>query len=286
MTAILLYLCIIAAASTHTSLNKLFMRQSSQAAVFNVLRALTAFIMFCVISIPGGTFHVPTLLFGMCYGGFVSVSLYMGYRALSVGPMALTSMMISFSVIFPVLWGILIQKESVTLLHMTAFLLLFAALFLVNADKLRQNQKPGMQYRKWFLFTSVTCLCNGVCSILQKEHQTAFPSLYSREFMASAMGICALLFAFATFRSVSLQDFRHTTGKRYAILAGITNSTANFLTLVLAGMENASVLFPMISAGTIFAALLWGVFAFQEKPKANQYAALLAGAASIVLLKL
>jgi len=265
---------------------QMFTRQSDQSAVFNVLRALTAFCMFCIISIPGGTFHAPTVGFGMCYGIFLSIAMYMGYCALCAGPMALTSMMISFSVIFPVIWGILVRKEQVTLLHGAAFLLLFTALILVNADKFRQKQKTDIQYKKWFLYASVTCLCNGGCSILQKEHQTAFPSLYSREFMAAAMGICTLLFLIAALRRVTLQDFRQTTGKWYAVLAGITNSTANFLTLVLAGLENASVLFPMISAGTIFAALLWGIFAFREKPKANQYAALLAGVFSIVLLKL
>ena len=104
--------------------------------------------------------------------------------------------------------------------------------------------------------------------------------------MAAAMGVCTLIFTVIALRSVSAQAFRQTTGKWYAVLAGITNSTANFLTLILAGLENASVLFPMISAGTIFAALLWGVLAFREKPRPNQYAALLAGAVSIVLLKL
>ena len=264
MSAIILYLCIIAAASTHTSLNKMFTRQSEQSAVFNVLRALTAFTMFCIISIPGFTFHVPTIGFGMCYGIFLSIAMYMGYRALCVGPMALNSMM----------------------LHCAAFLLLLTALILVNADKLRQKQQTDIQYKKWFLYAAVTCLCNGGCSILQKEHQTAFPSLYSREFMAAAMGICTLIFMVIALRCVSLQDLRQTTGKWYAVLAGVTNSTANFLTLVLAGLENASVLFPMISAGTIFAALLWGIFAFHEKPKLNQYAALVAGAVSIILLKL
>lgn len=286
MTAILLYLCIITAASTHTSLTKMFNRQSDQAAVFNALRAFTAFLLFVFISLPGFTVHIPTLLFGTGYGIFLSIAMYMGYRALCVGPMALTSMMLSFSVVFPVLWGILVQKEQVLPLQYTAFLLLIAALVLVNADKLRQKQSSDIQYRKWFLYASVTCLCNGGCSILQKEHQTAFPALYSREFMVAAMGICTVIFICIALCCVPPQAFRQTTGKWYAVLGGVTNSMANFLTLVLAGVENASVLFPMISAGTIFAALLWGFFAFREKPKCNQYAALLVGAVSIILLKL
>ncbi|MBR5445922.1 MAG: hypothetical protein IKV57_07360 [Clostridia bacterium] len=286
MIPILFYLCIISLASTNTSLTKLFNRQSDQSAVFNAVRAVTAFVMFCLISLPGGTFHIPTILYGCGYGVFLSTAMYMGYMALCVGPMALTSMMISFSVIFPVLWGILVQKEQVSLLQCTAFVLLMTALFLVNADKLQRRAETDTDYRKWFLYAAATCICNGGCSILQKEHQTAFPSLYSREFMTAAMGVCSVVFVLIAVRKVSRSTFRSTTGKWYAAAAGVANSMSNFLTLVLAGMENASVLFPMISAGTIFAALLWGIFVFREKPKPNQYAALAAGAVSIVLLKL
>ena len=70
------------------------------------------------------------------------------------------------------------------------------------------------------------------------------------------------------------------------VLSGLANGIANFLTLVLAGMENASVLFPIISAGTLLAALLCGKLLFKEKLRANHYAALAAGIVAVVLLKL
>lgn len=286
MPVYILYLCSITAASVHTSLTKLFNRQSDEAAVFNVLRAFTAFLMFFLISLPDAAFHIPTIAFGMGYGVFLSIAMYMGYLALCLGPMALTSMMISFSVLFPVLWGIVLRHEEVTILQGAAFLLLLIALFLVNADKLRQKTKPDTDYKKWFLYAAATCLCNGGCSILQKEHQTAFPGLYSREFMAAAMGMCTVIFLCIAVRKVTFMSFRQTSGKWYAVFAGITNSTANFCTLIMTGMENASVLFPMISAGTIIATLICGILIFREKPKVNQYAALTAGILSVILLKL
>ena len=60
----------------------------------------------------------------------------------------------------------------------------------------------------------------------------------------------------------------------------------NFFTLVLAGMENASVLFPAISAGTILASLLCGKFIFKESLRLNHYLALGLGILAVVLLKL
>ena len=57
---------------------------------------------------------------------------------------------------------------------------------------------------------------------------------------------------------VSMSEIRAIKVKRYGVLSGLANAAANFLTLILAGFENASVLFPIISAGTILASLLCG----------------------------
>ena len=70
------------------------------------------------------------------------------------------------------------------------------------------------------------------------------------------------------------------------MLSGVANGTANLLTLLLAGMENASVLFPVISAGTVLVSLLCGRLFFGERLRGNHYAALAAGIAAVVLMKL
>ena len=128
--------------------------------------------------------------------------------------------------------------------------------------------------------------CNGICSILQKEHQTLYPESYSREFMLFAMLLCSIVFSVAAWKRSSLRELGTVSGKRYGVLSGLANGIANFLTLVLAGMENASVLFPILSAGTILASLLCGRVIFREKLKANHYVALVLGIAAVVLLKL
>ena len=67
------------------------------------------------------------------------------------------------------------------------------------------------------------------------------------------------------------------------VLSGLASGIANFLTLVLAGMENASVLFPIISAGTILASLYCGRLLFKEKLRINHYVALAAGIVAVIL---
>ena len=104
--------------------------------------------------------------------------------------------------------------------------------------------------------------------------------------MLFAMLLCSIVFSVAAWKRSSLRELGTVSGKRYGVLSGLANGIANFLTLVLAGMENASVLFPILSAGTILASLLCGRVIFREKLKANHYVALVLGIAAVVLLKL
>ncbi len=113
-----------------------------------------------------------------------------------------------------------------------------------------------------------------------------YPEAYSREFMLFATLLCSIAFSLAALRKISLGELRTVKGKRFGMLSGLANGLANFLTLILAGLENASVLFPIISAGTIFVSLICGRLIFRDKLKANHFAALAAGMTAVVLLKL
>ena len=283
---IIVYLLIILAAVTQSATTKLFNRCCSHSAVFNAIKACTALILFALIAAFGFTFHLPTVLFGILYGISLCLSMYAGYRALCCGPMALTSMLVSFSVALPLLWGVTVGNEVLKEIQCIALVLLFAAIILVNADKIKAKRGTQGNYGIWLMFVGITFACNGLCSILQKQHQVLYPNAYSREFMLFAMLLCSAIFTVSALRKVSLSELRTIKGKHYGVLSGLANGTANFLTLVLAGLENASVLFPIISAGTILASLLCGRLVFKEKLKINHYAALAAGITAAVLLKL
>jgi drug/metabolite transporter (DMT)-like permease len=212
--------------------------------------------------------------------------MYAGYQALCRGPMALTSMLVSFSVVIPLIWGITVGNETLKTMQYTALVLLFLAIIMTNVDKMKVKQMTPTNYGAWLLFVGITFASNGICSILQKQHQTLYPEAYSKEFMLFAMLLCSVVFSISAFRKISPKELRGIKGKRYGVLSGLANGLANFLTLVLAGLENASVLFPIISAGTILAALICGRVVFKEKLKANHYAALVSGIIAVVLMKL
>ncbi len=283
---IVVYLLIVFASVTQSATTKLFNQNCAHSAVFNAMKSCTALILFALIAAFGFTFHLPTVLFGFSYGACLCVSMYAGYQALCRGPMALTSMLVSFSVVIPMIWGIAVANETLKAIQYPAFALLLLAITMTNADKMKAKKSTQINYGSWLLFVGITFACNGMCSILQKQHQIFYPGAYSKEFMLFAMLLCSVIFVISAWRKISPKELKMIKVKRFGVLSGLANGIANFLTLVLAGMENATVLFPIISAGTILASLLCGSLLFREKLQANHYVALVAGIAAVVLLKL
>lgn len=285
---ITLYVLIILASVAQSVTIKLFHRESTQSSVYNAIRSCTAFLLFAFAAAFDFTFHMPTVIFGLLYGVSLCVSMYAGYKALCNGPMALTSMLVSFSIIIPLIWGITVGNETLKAIQYPALALLLAAIVLTNVDKLRVKSNEGGEkhYGVWLLFVGITFACNGICSVLQKQYQTLYPEAYSREFMLFAMLLCSIVFSIVAFKKISFKELRTVKGKRFGVLSGLANGIANFLTLVLVGLENASVLFPIISVGTIFAAIICGRLIFRDKLKINHFAALAVGMIAVVFLKM
>ena len=288
---ILVYVLAVFFTVSQSTVTKLYHRRGGSALVFNALKGAAALLMFAVMSlVQGFTFHLPTLFFGLAYGALLSVSMISGYKALCLGPMALTSMLVSFSVVIPLLWGLTVGEERLSPFRIVALCLLLCTILLTNGDKLlalRRGEKGGgRNYVLWLLLVGATFLANGISSILQKQHQVLYPEAYSGEFMLFAMAVCALAYVSLALLRVRPAVFRRTRGKWFAAYSGVANGLAGFFTLILAGMENATVLFPILSAGTLLGVLLAGRLVLRETLKINHYIALLLGAVCVVLLKL
>lgn len=291
VTAVLIYLAIVVTTVIQSTATKLFSRGCKHSLAFNALKGAASFLLFLVISLPNFTFHLPTVMYGVGFGLVIAVSMYSGFKALGMGPMGLSTLLISFSVIIPMIYGLTAGNETLGVLQIVAMALLVVSILLSNYDKLRVKKSPDPEpkkksnYGRWLFFVFATFASNGFSSVLQKSHQEAFPGMYNCEFNFFGMTVCALIFVTLALIKVPKEEWRATKGKGYGVLAGLSNSTANLLTLNLAGFENAVVLFPIISVGTILGAVICGWVVFKEKLKLNHYLSLLTGIAAVILLK-
>ena len=263
--------------------------KSDDPVVFNINKGLTATVMFLLIGIFSFRFHLPTLLYGLAYGVFFSVSMWTGLKALSSGPLALSTMIISFSLILPTLYGVLFLHETVAVPGIIGFVLLAVSFVLINLKSLLSGKGRGERANwKWFAYTVTTLCSDGLCAIVKKAHQTAYPNQYKTEIMCIALAVVTLTFTLIYLcrkkpeGGVSLRSLVNWRG----MICGMANGGSSYLTLYLMAMENVSVQAPVIAALNAIASLAAGWLIFRERLTLTQLLGFLAGLASVVLLKL
>lgn len=244
---------------------------------FNFFKLCAAFVFFALLSIPSLCFHAQTGAYAVCYALLFFGSNIFGYLALMQGSMALTSLIVSYNVLIPCLHGIFFLGEKMSVFQGIGLVLLLISMSLI--------MRPGKNNRinkKWFMYVSLTFLCNGFCSIIQKLHQTAFPGKYCNEFTVYSLFICAVLF-FITSKPYKRE--KSGGSAKYAIFAGILMGASNYITLVLSASVSSSVLFPVVSVcSAIFIVTASKIF-FKDKLSIIRLIGICTGVLSVLLIK-
>ena len=298
----LLYIANAALARTESALGKYSGRRGGNPHTFNLGKTVAAAVLCALLAlIVGFEYHTDTLILALIYGGTLALSMHAGFMALSLGNMAIVSMIASFSLIIPVFWGLAFLNETVTVFGIIGLVLIAASLVLLNIKK-----GGGRLSLKCWVYALLTMLTNGVTSIVQKYHQAENPGLYQVEFMLISMAFACLIFIFIWLKGVTVakpsseaicenelkkdvcffKKIIHNFALMLGLLSGFFNCLANFSILFLANGENASVLFPVLSALNAIGACLIGRFIFKEKLTPLQLVSICLGIASVVLLKL
>ena len=287
------YILAVVFARSESALGKYNGMRGGTAVVFNLNKSLLAALFCLLISFfTGGiVFHLNTLYYSLAYGVFLAVSMICGLRALSLGSLAIASTVVSFSLVIPTLFGVFFLDESLGALGIVALLLLAASIVLLNYKK----QSNPISGACWF-YSIITMIANGMCSVVQKLHQTSYPGEYSSEFMFFGMSTVFVLLLIVSLVGMIWKNEKsiQTKEKNFPIkwvfilgtIAGVCNGGANFVTLLLSATENASVMFPIISAGNAVGSCLVGYLFFKERLTRLQIFSLALGILSVVLLKI
>ena len=274
MTVILFLLNALCYAG-QSATGKQYASKGGQAINFNITKSISATLLFALwLLIQGDGMHIPTVSYAITYGIVLSVSLHAGFKALSCGPMALTSVLVSMSLLIPFLWGLIFWNEAVTAIAVIGLAFILLAIVMIQFK--RQN---GIS-PKWIVYTAITTLANGFASVIQKYHQLAYPGQYHVDFMMLAMAASII----PTLLLIMCQKDKQFQFSLPGVGSGLLNGLANFIILLLSSNQNATLLFPLISAGNVIAAWFTGILIFKEHIHLRQVLGLLAGILGIVLL--
>lgn len=250
--------------------------------LFNSVSVIFAAVFFFLSDTDG--FHlspnvIPYILgFAVSYGTAAICS----FMALREGALSLTSLVTSYSLMIPTLYGLLFLQEKANAVLIIGLILLCISLFLVNTKK--GETRITLRWGLWVFFAF---LGNGFCSVVQTAQQTAFQGQFKSEFMIGALSLLSVFFLFCSFCfEKNTQTVCLKKGSHWMILNGLANGAVNLLVMILVGRMPTSVMFPIISGGGIILATAFSFFFYKEKLTFKQYLGVLFGTGSVILMNL
>lgn len=228
------------------------------------------------------------LLFGF---SFALCNIFLTF-SLKKGSLSITGLIVSYSLILPTLYGILFLKETVGVpFFIGLFLLLISAFLIHSASGKSKNASQKGNSKKisalWLIFVSLAFVGNGFCSIFQTMQQKAFDGAYKCEFMVLALS-AACVAVLPVSLIIERQRIRENTKGLllFGVSSGLSTGLVNLFVMYSVNILSASLIFPLISGGSLLLTVLVGLLFFKEKFTPWQYVGLVLGIASIVLLNL
>lgn len=254
--------------------------------VFSFSAAAAVFAMLVFIPSKEGFLSIsPALLiYSLLFSFSYTLSTVALFLSLHTGSLSLTSLITSYSLIIPSLYGILVLGEETSATLFLGIGLLLVSLFLINCEGKKEEGKITF---KWIIYVTLTFLGNGACSTIQRVQQLDYNGLYKNEFMFISLIITALsLFIFAMFSEKKNLGTNLKKGFVWYTMRGIANGLVNLFVIILALRMPASVSFPIISAGGIITSAAISVFGYKEKLSLPQIFGLILGTLAIIVLNI
>ncbi len=254
--------------------------------IYTACVSLASFLFFTCYN--GFQFHFDAytlrmaFFFAISYCACVVGELY----SVKYGPIALSSIFFSLSLMIPTFFGVIFWGESIGVTFFIGILLVCASIVFMC---LKESDEPQVKITgKWIGFVLLACIPNGLCSILQTYHQKTGGEPFKSEFMMIAMAIVATSNIIAACLTQGRGVLRQFKNGWIAFAGGVMNAVLNLGVMLLAsrGVIGQSIFFPVISVGSMALVYVASLLIFHEKLSKWQNIGVALGVAAIVLLQM
>lgn len=273
---------IILAMSLQNAVKKAYTNKNGGGVYFfGVLTCLSATLFFVVTS-GGFEWNLKVLPYSLAFATAYSVTIVAGVLAINCGSLSLTSLVVSYSLMIPTLYGLVFLKESISFGFYPGILLLVISLVLIN----KKAESEPVNF-KWMIYAILAFLGNGMCTVFQKMQQVAFDGAYKNELMIIALISGALVLGILSLIKERKQIGTYAKqGWYFGALSGVFTGTVNLFVMVLSGKMSASLMYPLISAGGIIATYLISRWIYKEELTKRQLIGFVLGIASVIFLNI
>ena len=290
-----LFVITMAANLTSQITKNSFVKKYASATDRYLFIAFGGIVSVAALFLSGGikTLSPFTVLTACGFGALTLIQSYFMLRAYDSGSFAYTSVIVSLSTIIPAFSGAIFWNETLYPAQIAGIVLLVLCFALcVGKDK----EKKQMSV-KWLAYVFLAFLSTGFIGVMQKAHQS---SAYADElngfliisFLISALaaGICAVI---ALKRKKNEQNDNADGEEKPAkgvgyflpiVLSGVGVALNNVINLYLSGKVDSAVFFPVVNGGGLILVTLCAVVLYREKLSVKQWAGIIVGIISVVLL--
>jgi len=244
-------------------------------------------VIFLICTAGKLCFELSVIPYAVVFGIFYSVCAVFSFLSINSGPLTLTSLITSYSLMLPTAYGLIFLDDPISKGFVPGFILLLVSLMLIN----KKTDNSGVKITpRWILFVTVTFLANGGCSIVQTIQRNAFKGvegMYRNEFMIIALVLFVVVISILSL-CTERKDIVLCTKKGWLLAAvcGIANTVVNLLTMVLQSYIPVSVLFPLVSGGGLILTYFLSRFLYKEKLSNVQNMGFILGVFSVIFLNI
>ena len=271
------YLMVLGATellSLNFAVTKLYQNKEGTAVTaglyFNAVIGLASGILFWAMSGFQFTATIFSAVMAFAMALFSAAYTVIGFRIMQKGNMAIyTLFLMSGGMLLPYIYGLMFLEEHFSLLRLAGLLAILGAVFLSNGKGKKVD-------RKLLALCAATFVLNGFVSIVSKCHQIEadYPAVSSSQFvMLTGFAKCILCGATLIFvRRKEKQPLPKTVGVLPMVIGSAVLSGISYL-LQLVGAKNlpATVLYPMVTSGSILFTAFSGKLFFREKITKRQW---------------
>lgn len=247
--------------------------------------AMLFFLFYDIIADESGLSFSPQMIpYAFIAGILYCAASLFTYLAIRMGSFALSMLILSYSLVFPTLYGVIFCGDKTTVFSYLGFAAIAVSLFLVRGDSKKEESKFSL---KWLVMISLSTIGSGFFSVITRMQQIKFNNAQTNEFMVLALLISAL----TLFTVGVVMDKRDTLtilkkGTPYAICAGVSNGATNLLSLITNLFVLISISSPTRSAIKTAMSFILSVFVYKEKLMPRQIMGVAVGIVAVVFLNI
>lgn len=210
--------------------------------------------------------------------------------AVQRGDLSITGLLSSLSLIVTTILSIIFLNGKPSVYFIIGFFVLIVAMVLINVQfGKKKEQKEKKKFDPlWLILSLLALFANGVSSFLVAKQENVFNAQYNNEIMIIAFMLSSavtLVIALVFEKGEKIKE-GGKSALLWGALCGIALGVMNVFVLLSVAEVHASIVFPVISGGSMMLIFVASLIFFKEKYTLSQYIGFMLSIASLVLLSI